>query len=36
MREAVDSLGLEPELEETLWQYLERAAFFMVNTMDEG
>jgi hemoglobin len=34
MRTAVDSLGLEPEHEATLWQYLERAAFFMVNTMD--
>ncbi|MEV0274097.1 globin [Hamadaea sp. NPDC050747] len=31
MRVAVDSLGLEPELEQTLWDYLERAAFFMVN-----
>ena len=34
MRTAVDSLGLDPEHEATLWQYLERAAFFMVNTMD--
>jgi len=32
MRTAVDSLGLEPELEQTLWDYLERAAFFMVNS----
>jgi hemoglobin len=34
MRMAVDSLGLDPEHEATLWKYLERAAFFMVNTMD--
>ncbi|NUT34036.1 MAG: globin [Hamadaea sp.] len=32
MRDAVDTLGLEPELEKTLWDYLERAAFFMVNS----
>lgn len=32
MRVAVDSLGLEPELEQTLWDYLERAAYFMVNS----
>nr|WP_308197840.1 globin [Hamadaea flava] len=31
MRVAVDSLGLEPELEQTLWDYLERAAYFMTN-----
>jgi hemoglobin len=31
MRAAVDSLNLEPELATTLWDYLERAAFFMVN-----
>ncbi len=36
MHQAVESLGLASELEQTLWQYLERAAFFMVNTMDEG
>ena len=35
MRAAVDSLGLEAAREAELWQYLERAAFFMVNTMDE-
>lgn len=34
MRRAVDSLALPPELDATLWQYLERAAFFMVNSMD--
>ena len=36
MRAAVVSLGLPPEQERTLWDYLERAAFFMVNTMDEA
>jgi hemoglobin len=35
MRTAVDTLGLTEEQRETLWQYLERAAFFMVNTFDE-
>jgi hemoglobin len=35
MRHAVDSLGLDPSQQETLWAYLERAAMFMVNTMDE-
>ena len=35
MRRAVDSLSLPEEQEAALWQYLERAAFFMVNTMDE-
>ncbi|MEO3926115.1 globin [Micromonosporaceae bacterium B7E4] len=35
MRRAVDRLELAPEQDETLWQYLERAAYFMVNTMDE-
>ncbi len=35
MRRAVDSLELPAEHAETLWQYLERAAYFMVNTMDE-
>jgi hemoglobin len=32
----MDSLGLPPEQDATLWEYLERAAFFMVNTFDEG
>jgi len=32
MRTAVDALELEPELDKTLWEYLERAAFFMVNS----
>jgi hemoglobin len=34
MRKAVDSLGLPPDQESTLWDYLERAAFFMVNTLE--
>jgi hemoglobin len=34
MRQAVDSLGLPPDLRTTLWDYLERAAIFMVNTFD--
>jgi hemoglobin len=35
MRAAVDVLGLGPAHEQTLWQYLERAALHMVNTFDE-
>lgn len=35
MRVAVDELGLPPLAEETLWSYLERAAFAMVNTFEE-
>jgi hemoglobin len=35
MRRAVVGLGLPPEQEGTLWAYLERAAYFMVNTFDE-
>ncbi len=31
MRHAVDVLELTPELDKMLWDYLERAAFFMVN-----
>ena len=34
MRVAVDSLGLPPLQENQLWDYLERAAFAMVNTFD--
>jgi hemoglobin len=34
MREAVDSLGLPEPHHQALWDYLERAAYFMVNTMD--
>lgn len=36
MRRAVDSLDLDQDLETRLWEYLERAALFMVNTMDES
>ncbi|ADD44279.1 globin [Stackebrandtia nassauensis] len=32
MRKAVDSLELAPELDAILWDYLERAAHFMVNS----
>jgi hemoglobin len=32
MKAAVDSLELEPELHDQLWDYLERAAYAMVNT----
>ena len=32
MRAAVDSLDLEPQAAKTLWDYLERAAFFMTNS----
>ncbi|UOE45308.1 globin [Agromyces larvae] len=35
MRHAVDSLELSPLHEETLWDYLQRAAFAMVNTFDD-
>ena len=35
MRVAVDGLGLAPLQEETLWNYMERAAFAMVNTFEE-
>ena len=34
MREAVASLRLAPMLESTLWDYLERAAWSMVNTIE--
>src|SRR5919205_3125989 len=34
MREAVDSLELTPAQDETLWSYLEMAAWSMVNTME--
>lgn len=33
MRRAVDSLGLPAEQESELWTYLERAAYFMVNSL---
>jgi hemoglobin len=35
MRKAVESLGLPPDQERTLWDYLERAAYFMVNTLEQ-
>src|SRR5690554_1984464 len=35
MRAAVDTLGLSPLHEATLWDYLERAAQAMVNTFEE-
>jgi hemoglobin len=35
MRRAVESLGLPEPQEHRLWEYLERAAQFMVNTFDE-
>ncbi len=35
MRHAVDTLELAPELDKMLWDYLERAAFFMVNSFEE-
>ncbi len=35
MRDAVDSLELAPVHEAVLWDYLERAAWSMVNTMDD-
>jgi len=34
MRAAVDSLDLPAEQHQALWDYLERAAFFMVNSME--
>lgn len=35
MRRAVDSLALPGDQEQQLWEYLERAAHFMVNTFEE-
>ncbi len=34
MRDAVDALGLSPLHEQTLWDYLQRAAYAMVNTFE--
>jgi hemoglobin len=34
MRAALDALELPEAYEKTLWDYLERAAYFMVNKMD--
>ncbi|MFC7405168.1 globin [Georgenia alba] len=36
MRAGVDDMGLPPELDAMLWDYLERAAHAMVNTADTG
>ncbi len=36
MRRAVDGLGLAPLQHATLWDYLERAAHSMLNTVEEG
>ncbi|MEU4162722.1 globin [Actinoplanes sp. NPDC026670] len=36
MRVAVDSLGLPAGQQAQLWEYLERAAYFMVNAMDQA
>jgi hemoglobin len=35
MHRAVDSLDLPAEQKQQLWEYLERAAHFMVNTFEE-
>jgi hemoglobin len=35
MRRALDSLALPVDQEQQLWEYLERAAHFMVNTFEE-
>ncbi|MCO1599167.1 globin [Micromonospora sp. RHAY321] len=35
MRNAVDRLDLEPQVAGALWDYLERAAYFMVNAMED-
>ncbi|SBT49926.1 hemoglobin [Micromonospora narathiwatensis] len=35
MRRAVDRLDLPPEVAAELWNYLERAAYFMVNVMED-
>jgi hemoglobin len=35
MKAAVDSLDLPPEQHDMLWDYLQRAAFSLVNTFDE-
>jgi len=31
----VDKLDLEPQVASALWDYLERAAYFMVNVEDD-
>ncbi len=35
MRTGVDAMGLAPMYESLLWDYLERAAYSMVNTLDD-
>lgn len=35
MRVAVDELDLPPQLRQVLWDYLQRAADFLVNSFDE-
>jgi hemoglobin len=35
MRAALDKLGLPAEQDTELWNYLEKAAYFMVNTFEE-
>ncbi|WP_433529570.1 globin [Micromonospora sp. CA-263727] len=35
MRRAVDTLDLPPAIATELWDYLERAAYFMVNAMED-
>lgn len=35
MRDAIDSLDLNPEQNAELWSYMERSAHFMVNALDE-
>ena len=36
MRRALDTLNLDPADDATFWNYLERAAFFMVNVDEEA
>ena len=35
MRAAVDGAGMTPEQTEQMWEYVERAAHFLVNTFDD-
>jgi hemoglobin len=35
MRAAVDTLNLDPEYDNVLWDYLQRAAMHMVNTLED-
>jgi hemoglobin len=35
MRQSLDSLDLPSDQRDTLWDYLERAAYFMVNSLSE-